>query len=300
MPCSAVLKPGLGGLLGPTPTIAFAAAATAASAALVCPSLAFVVVRPAHAEASPVTTAHKPLFRPSEQSSELKSITSLLNVPSMLGVLARNVTISVLLRFNVYIVELLEHERKALDAEAEGRPAPPPPPLPNAWQPVVGGAWSAAREMAVRLVRRIYEHLVVWRVGSRKATPFLRDGVLWIGHVLAPMHTSSSTRRRLFSFTFALLHSNALLYAADFTVSVAQHVYVVVRHRKQCSKRQRALLITRGAAAHLLRCTTVLITTSSLAALASLAKPGVGTKVGWLLSDLAANHLVYTHIAALL
>ncbi|KAJ9522189.1 hypothetical protein QJQ45_005246 [Haematococcus lacustris] len=128
--------------------------------------------------------------------------------------------------------------------------------------------------MAVRLVRRIYEHLVVWRVGSRKATPFLRDGVLWIGHVLAPMHTSSSTRRRLFSFTFALLHSNALLYAADFTVSVAQHVYVVVRHRKQCSKRQRALLITRGAAAHLLRCTTVLITTSSLAALASLAKPG--------------------------
>ena len=75
-----------------------------------------------------------------------------------------------------------------------------------------------------------------------------------------------------------MLHANALLYAADCTVSLAMHSYTIVRTRNKTTK-QRTVAIVRGAGFHVARCTALLITTSCFSALGTLAKPGLGTKV---------------------
>lgn len=62
------------------------------------------------------------------------------------------------------------------------------PPLPDLRGQVAVGVRAAVREIAVRFVRRIYEHLAVWQLGTARAAPFLRDGVLWVHHVSAATH----------------------------------------------------------------------------------------------------------------
>lgn len=73
----------------------------------------------------------------------------------------------------------------------QGEEPSKPPPFPDLKPQVIMGAWGGVREVAVRFVRRIYEHLAVWRLGAARASPFLRDGVLWVHHVriacLAPL-----------------------------------------------------------------------------------------------------------------
>ncbi len=74
----------------------------------------------------------------------------------------------------------------------QGEEPPQPPPLPDLRGQVGVGVRSGVREVAVRFVRRIYEHLAVWQLGAARAAPFLRDGVLWVHHVSEPIaHTVS-------------------------------------------------------------------------------------------------------------
>ena len=62
----------------------------------------------------------------------------------------------------------------------QGEVAPEAPPFPSMKEPVMNGLRSSMREMAIRVVRRVYEHIAVWRLGLSAASPFLRDGVAWV------------------------------------------------------------------------------------------------------------------------
>lgn len=106
--------------------------------------------------------------------------------------------------------------------------------MPDMSKPALDGLKAAGRELAVRFMRRVYEHVAVWRLGYTRAEPFLRDAVLWVAHVLHPMHLAAPTSKRIFKFGFAMLHGNALHYAAECTVATTLHV----RHELQASKGQ--------------------------------------------------------------
>ncbi|KAF5827900.1 hypothetical protein DUNSADRAFT_18548 [Dunaliella salina] len=227
-----------------------------------------------------------------QEPSELKSIISVFHPWNLLGITARSIGFSCLLRINVYILELLDHEQSALDAEARGEEPTKAPPLPDLRGQVAVGVRAAVREIAVRFVRRIYEHLAVWQLGTARAAPFLRDGVLWVHHVLHPKYMFASKSQRLFSFGFAMLHANALLYAADCTVAVVQHTVWVTKEQHR-SRRKKALSILAGAGFHVGRCLFVLGTTSLVASLATLAKPGIGTRAGWFISDFISNQQMF-------
>jgi len=227
-----------------------------------------------------------------QEPSELKSIISVFHPWNLLGITARSIGFSCLLRINVYILELLDHEQSALDAEARGEEPTKPPPLPDLRGQVAVGVRSAVREIAVRFVRRIFEHMAVWQLGHERAAPFLRDGVLWVHHVLHPKYMLASKSQRLFSFGFAMLHANALLYAADCTVAVVQHTVRVTKERDR-SRQEKVLSILAGTGFHMGRCLFVLGTTSLVASLASLAKPGIGTRAGWFISDFVSNQQMF-------
>lgn len=162
----------------------------------------------------------------------------------------------------------------------QGQPAPEAPPFPDMSKQVVTGIRNAARELAIRLVRRVYEHISVWRLGARRAEPFLRDAVAWISHVLYPMHKNLPASKRAVKYGFAMLHGNALFYAADCTVSTAMQLYGLRGELRRKQPLQAVGAATRVVCIQVVRCSTVLVVTSVFAALGSLAKPGIGTKVG--------------------
>jgi hypothetical protein len=132
--------------------------------------------------------------------------------------------------------------------------------------------------MSVRFVRTVYEHLLTARLGYQRAKPFLRDGIQWVSKVLVLKHTTSSTSARFYSYTFALLHAHALLYAADLTVYAAIHAYSVIA-KGQGTAWQQARQVLKGLTYHAIRCTVVLLSSSVLAAAVSLYQPGLGTRV---------------------
>jgi hypothetical protein len=66
----------------------------------------------------------------------------------------------------------------------------------------------------------------------RKQTMPIRSHSACNLQVLHPKYGSAPRSRRLFSFGFALLHANALLYAADCTVAVALHVVRVSKEQR--------------------------------------------------------------------
>jgi hypothetical protein len=143
---------------------------------------------------------------------------------------------------------------------------------------VMNGVWASAREMSVRFVRTIYEHLLTARLGYTRAKPFLRDGIQWVSKVLVLKHSTSTTSTRFYSYTFALLHAHALLYAADLTVYAAIYAYSVTA-RGRGTALQRAQQVLRGVTYHAIRCTVVLLSTSVIAGAVSLYQPGLGTRV---------------------
>jgi hypothetical protein len=78
----------------------------------------------------------------------------------------------------------------------------------------------------VRAVRLVYEHALTAHVGLARAQPFLRNGVAWVLAVLLPRHQSAaaSPGAALRSYTFAMLHAQALALAAEFSVALGVHV----------------------------------------------------------------------------
>jgi len=58
------------------------------------------------------------------------------------------------------------------------------------------------------------------------------DKHLMVAQVLHPKYASVPKGRRFYSFGFALLHANALLYAADCTVAVLQHTVRMSKDKK--------------------------------------------------------------------
>lgn len=154
-------------------------------------------------------------------------------------------------------------------------------------RPVLDRGFSHfCREVLVASVRRIYEHLAVWRLSARRAEPFLRDSKAWIRDVLAPRLAVQGARagRRFYSYQFATLHSAALFYAADCTVAIGYHTYRTVT-RKDKGPRDKALIWAKGAGLQVARCFVTLIAVSVGSALGSLAKPGIGTTIGHMGTD---------------
>ncbi len=145
---------------------------------------------------------------------------------------------------------------------------------------VHSGVHMALRELATSAVKVAYERLTRWRLGPTRSQPFLRNGPNWVIHVLTPRHkeAGSTAGTKLFSYTFALLHANALFYAAECTVAVGLHTWTVVRdkHRRPAFKAQ---AVAKGVLFHTTRCTLLLISTSAMSALGTLARPGFGTRV---------------------
>lgn len=60
-----------------------------------------------------------------------------------------------LLKFNIYMMQLLEHEKACIDAEQIGQQGPDPPPIPN-WKPCLDrGLWLGMRELSVKVVKKV-------------------------------------------------------------------------------------------------------------------------------------------------
>uniref|UniRef100_A0A7S0RQA9 Uncharacterized protein n=1 Tax=Chlamydomonas leiostraca TaxID=1034604 RepID=A0A7S0RQA9_9CHLO len=290
-------KPGLASLLeGALSDGCVKIAASAAAAAIAAPSIAHIVAPVVLADAALASSSfsfRRPLLLAEPDTGELKSILSVFHPRAILQVLAKNVGVSALVRFNIYMVELLDHENRAHELEAQGQAVPEPPSFPDMGKQAVIGAKNAVRELAVRLVRRVYEHAAVWRLGARRAEPFLRDAVAWIAHVLAPMHRSLPTAARATKYGFAMLHGNALFYAADCTVASAIQLHGLREELRRKQPLKAAGTVARVVVIQVVRCGTVLVVTSVFAALGSLAKPGIGTKIGWLGTDHLTNHMVW-------
>lgn len=139
----------------------------------------------------------------------LTSIVSVLHPKNLLVVFCRSFGIQVLLKVNVYMMQLLEHEKRCIEAEEQGEPAPQDaPPIPNFKPCFDRGLLLGCRELSVAMVRRVFEAIAVRRLGRSKADVLLRDAKSWIRDVLAFRHRQVSSGYASFldmtSLTFLL------------------------------------------------------------------------------------------------
>ena len=96
--------------------------------------------------------------------------------------------LQVVVGFNVYMTDLLEHERRCIEAEENGQQAPDPPPIPSFKPYFDKGFVLGLRETAVTSIKKIYEFVTIRRVGLARAESLLRDSKAWIRDVLAFKH----------------------------------------------------------------------------------------------------------------
>ncbi|KAG2497181.1 hypothetical protein HYH03_004770 [Edaphochlamys debaryana] len=215
-----------------------------------------------------------------------KSIVCLFHPANIAKLLAKNLGIQMLMLYNKWMMQVIEQEQHAINAEAQGQPAPPQPPLPDPMPGVEKGLKTFARELSVAVTRRVYEHMAYKRLGPNRAAPFLRDSKAWIRDVLAPAHAASRRGRRFVAYQFATLHSCALFYAADCTVAIAMHSYRVYS-RDDVKPVRKVLYWAKGVVLQVFRCTAILAAVSLGAAAGSLARPGLGTQLGQVGTEIA-------------
>eukprot|EP00798_Chlamydomonas_sp_ICE-L_P019883 gene19883-26586_t len=258
-------------------------AASAAMAAVAMPFIAYTVqprIFTAHA-LSPIEsiTRTTPSSRsakgtwveePNEGFPELQCVWSVFSPSNILKILAKNIGLHLIIKFNSYMTLLLDNEKEAIDAEARGETAPEPPPLPDFKPTVKTGAWSAARELTVATVRRIYEHIFVWHLPRDLAVAALRDSKAWIKDVLS-----------LTEYFYASLHGSTFYYAAECTVAIGQHAYITYKDKAKSDRAKAAHMV--------LRCSFVLVAVSAASSCGSVVKPGIGSAICTMAMDYGAN-----------
>lgn len=182
----------------------------------------------------------------------------------------------------------------------QGQQPPEPPPLPDFKPTLDRGAHLFVRETLVTTVRRIYEHIAVAKLTPQKSEAILRDSKVWIKNVLSVRHRKDPLTTKLYKYQFAILHSNALFYAADCTVAIGYHTYATCKLPKGMHNKDKALYWIKGAGMQILRCTTTLLAVSVTASLGSLAKPGTGTLLAQIGTDIAIGVAFNIWIASVL
>ncbi|MEW5300797.1 MAG: hypothetical protein WDW36_003702 [Sanguina aurantia] len=222
-----------------------------------------------------------------QEYPDLKSIVSTFYPSNLLMIIGKNIGLQFLMKFNFYMLEVMEHERLMIEIDEHGGRAPEMPCLPDFSPVVQSGFYGSLRELFVTCVRRVYEHITVYRLAN-KSKAMLRDSRLWIRDVLQIKHRQSPLLKKFVAYQFAALHSSALFYAADCTVSVAYHTFRTY-HRLDKSKPQKAVLLLKGSALQLARCLVTLLAVSIGSSAGSLIMPGLGTSVGHLLTDMAVT-----------
>ena len=129
----------------------------------------------------------------------LAHIVSVLHPKNLVVVFCRSLGIQVLLMINVYMMQLLEHEQRCLEADERGEQAPnDAPPIPSFKPCFDRGLMLGCRELSVAIVRRIYEAVAVYRMGRSKADVLLRDAKSWIRNVLAFRHRQVDLRCHIY------------------------------------------------------------------------------------------------------
>lgn len=182
----------------------------------------------------------------------------------------------------------------------QGQQPPEPPPLPDLKPVLDRGLYLFVRETLVSTMRRVYEHMAVARLQPQKAEAVLRDGKLYIKSVLAARHRKDPMLTRLSKYQYAILHSSALFYAADCTVSVGYHTWSTYKLPKNLDRREKVLYWVKGAGMQVLRCGTTLLAVTFMSSVGSLIKPGAGTVVAQVGTDIAVGVLFNIWISAVL
>lgn len=218
---------------------------------------------------------------------EAVSIIAVFHPKNVITTFFKNVALQVLLTFNQYMIQLLDHEKSALEAEEQGQPVPDPPPIPDFKPSFTKGSWQTGRELVTSVVRKIYQAATVRKLGFERASPFLRDYKNWIKEVLATKHRLDPLSRRFHSYLFAALHGTALFYAADFTVSFSLTLLAAIR-RVDKTHSQKAVLVARGGLAQVVVCILRFGSAAVGASAVSLMAPGWAS-VGNLAFDLGAT-----------
>ncbi|GFR52701.1 hypothetical protein Agub_g15328 [Astrephomene gubernaculifera] len=218
---------------------------------------------------------------------ELKSILSLYRPLSLSKMLAKNLAMHLIIKFQRYMMEYAEHEQAAIAAEAQGQDVPEPPPFPDMTPAAWKGVYSFGRELAVATTRRVYEQIAAAKLPPARAQALLREARPWIRDVLAAKHRTSSLSRRFTAYQFATLHSSVLFYAADCTVAVLQHTHRTWK-RKDKTKWQKLTYWGRGVVLQVARCGIIWMVVSVGTAACSLVRPGIGTQIGNLGTEIPA------------
>eukprot|EP00201_Polytomella_parva_P014043 CAMPEP_0175054346 /NCGR_PEP_ID=MMETSP0052_2-20121109/9452_1 /TAXON_ID=51329 ORGANISM="Polytomella parva, Strain SAG 63-3" /NCGR_SAMPLE_ID=MMETSP0052_2 /ASSEMBLY_ACC=CAM_ASM_000194 /LENGTH=295 /DNA_ID=CAMNT_0016319027 /DNA_START=49 /DNA_END=936 /DNA_ORIENTATION=+ len=258
----------------------FSTAATAAIYGYMRPSV-FTAI----AKTAPVQKSVVPVH---EEFPTLKTISSSFAPNYLLKTVVKNVGIQFLMKFNRYLLEVLDHERASLEASEKGEEVPEAPTTPDFTPVLFTGLFQSAREVTVMTVRRVYERLAVTRLPRVHAEAILLESRSYIRDILSLRHAKDPLLKRLATYQSATLHSVALFYAAECTVASSLYAIQTAR-RSDLTAGQKIALVSKGAALHLLRCSVTLAMVSVGAALGSAIKPGVGTFVGHVGTDVITS-----------
>ena len=193
--------------------------------------------------------------------------------------------------FNQYMAEIISHDA-LVEAEAEGNPIPDPPPIPDFKPSFDRAMWGGVRDLCRRAVMRLYQGCLIVRVGFTRAQALIRNSGPWLRDNLLPK-LKDAPKSVVFKQTFSLLmHTQALLYAAEWTVSVIQASYRIL-YGRETSLKARSIKVIRSVLAQWVRCNVLYIATSFGGAVGVCVCPAVfGMSSGTLLSDLAVGTLL--------
>lgn len=150
------------------------------------------------------------------------------------------------------------------------------------------------RDMCKKAVTRLFQGIVIVKVGFTRSQAIIRDPFPWLRNNLIPK-LKDAPKPEVFKQTFSLLmHTNALLFAAEWTVSVVQASYKIIRSRGTNAK-AKSMQIVRSLVAQWVRCKILYLITSVGGALAVSLYPAASRMMlqgGILLSDLVIGIMI--------
>jgi len=224
----------------------------------------------------------------STRPPELRPVLSVFHPVNVFFILAKNAALKLLIKFNGYMVQLLEHERQAMEAEEVGQQPPPPPNWPDFTPDLVTSLYMSCREVTCLLVRRLYEHAAFLRLGASRVAALLRDIKPWVRDVLAVQHRAAPVPHKYVKYQFAMLHATLLFWAAECTVACGIQIYKI-SSRKDLTTGGKLVAGVQVVVLQAARCTFAWVSVSIGGAVGSLAAPGIGTQLGAHVMDFAAN-----------
>lgn len=200
----------------------------------------------------------------------LKPIWDVLHPKNLLWIYIKNTGFVALLNTNVWLMENIEAEERALETGEQAHWTPMPDPLVMAHKSI----FMAIRETLTTFVRRVYEHLLFHRCSRRTACKYLKDYRASLTRK-ARFYVTSSWVSRLSAYYRTILRTTSLQYAADFTVAVAYEVALLLQDKRCRSSIARLRRLGMRTGKQLCRCfVTWLLAAAAGAATATWAKEG--------------------------